>query len=154
MTTAERGSFAAVTRRGTDQAESARANKGWWDAEAVDYYAEHGGFLGDSDFVWGPEGLREADARLLGPPAGRRVLEVGAGAGQCSRWVATQGGQVVATDLSMGMLAQGRAINATVEDLRELLDRGEEQAQVEQERRQHARGQHAGRDPRAQPPPS
>ena len=32
------------------------------------------------DFVWCPEGLREADARLLGPPedlVGRRVLEVG-----------------------------------------------------------------------------
>lgn len=108
-----------VLRREVDQAETAAANRAWWDAEAEHYYAEHGGFLGDSDFVWGPEGLREADAGLLGPPAGRRVLEIGAGAGQCSRWVAAQGGQVVASDLSMGMLAQGRAINAIVEDLRE-----------------------------------
>lgn len=58
--------------------------------------------------VWCPEGLDEEDARLLGPPgamAGRRVLEVGAGAAQGSRWVAEQGGQPVALDLSGEMLA-------------------------------------------------
>lgn len=102
-----------VTRRAADQQETVEANRAWWDAEAGDYYLEHGGFLGDSDFVWGPEGLREADARLLGDLTGRRVLEIGAGAAQCSRWIAEQGGTVAATDLSMGMLAQGRAIDAT-----------------------------------------
>lgn len=104
-----------VVRRRSDQAETAAANRSWWDAEAAEYYAEHGGFLGDSDFVWGPEGVREADARLLGPLSGRRVLEIGAGAAQCSRWVAIQGARVVASDLSIGMLAQGRAVNATVD---------------------------------------
>ena len=108
-----------VTRRHANQAETLAANRAWWDAEASSYYAEHGGFLGDSDFVWGPEGLREADARLLGTLPGRRVLEIGAGAAQCSRWVATQGADVVASDLSMGMLRQGRAINTTVTDPRE-----------------------------------
>ena len=39
------------------------------------YYAEHGGFLGDSDFVWGPEGLREESAGLLG--RGRRPRRPG-----------------------------------------------------------------------------
>lgn len=102
-----------VTRRAADQQETVAANRAWWDAEAGDYYLEHGGFLGDSDFVWGPEGLREADARLLGDLTGRRVLEIGAGAAQCSRWIAEQGGAVAASDLSMGMLAQGRAIDAT-----------------------------------------
>src|SRR5690606_1738170 len=75
------------------------------------YYAEHGAFLGDEDLVWGPERLREADARLLGDLEGRRVLEVGAGAGQGSRWVRRQGGTVVATDLSAGMVRQGGAVN-------------------------------------------
>ena len=111
--------MSSVSRRDADQAETLAANRAWWDAEAGGYYAEHGGFLGDSDFVWGPEGLREADAALLGPLAGRRVLEIGAGAGQCSRWVAAQGADVVASDLSMGMLAKGRAINARVADPRE-----------------------------------
>ena len=34
--------------------------------EADDYYAEHGAFLGDADFVWGPEGWREDERGLLG----------------------------------------------------------------------------------------
>ena len=46
--------------------QSVRANRSWWDADADAYLAEHGDFLGDVDFVWCPEGLREADARLLG----------------------------------------------------------------------------------------
>ncbi|MEU5673151.1 hypothetical protein ABZ749_22865, partial [Micromonospora sp. NPDC047753] len=65
-----------VTRRRVGDAEARRANRGWWDTDADDYQAEHGAFLGDVDFVWCPEGLREADARLLGDVSGRRVLEV------------------------------------------------------------------------------
>ena len=86
--------FAQVSRRLAGAAETAAANRSWWDAEAADYYAEHGRFLGDADFVWGPEGWRESELRLLGEVAGRRVLEIGAGAGQCSRWLATQGAAV------------------------------------------------------------
>ncbi len=44
--------------------------------------------------MWGPEGLTEAEASLLGPVGdlvGRRVLEVGCGAAQCSRWLAGRG---------------------------------------------------------------
>lgn len=92
--------------------DGARASASWWDANASEYLAEHGEFLGDDDFVWCPEGLREADARLLGDVAGRRVLEVGAGAAQCSRWLAAQGAHVVASDVAPGMLAAGRAIDA------------------------------------------
>ena len=98
-----------VTRRATDQAESARANRGWWDGEAEDYLAEHGAFLGDARFVWGPEGLSEADAHLLGDVAGARVLEVGAGAAQCARWLLAAGAEPVALDLSAEMLRRGRA---------------------------------------------
>jgi SAM-dependent methyltransferase len=103
--------FAQVSRRAAGPEETAAANRAWWDGEAGGYYAEHGAFLGDGEFVWGPEGWREAELRLLGPLAGRRVLEIGAGAGQCSRWVSSQGGQVVATDLSAGMLRQGVVLN-------------------------------------------
>jgi SAM-dependent methyltransferase len=85
-------------------AASVRANRSWWDQDAGAYLAEHGDFLGEADFVWCPEGLREADAHLLGPVAGTRVLEVGAGAAMCSRWLATQGAVPVALDLSGGML--------------------------------------------------
>ncbi|WP_089006095.1 class I SAM-dependent methyltransferase [Micromonospora viridifaciens] len=93
-----------VTRRRVGAAEVRRANRGWWDADADDYQAEHGAFLGDVDFVWCPEGLREADARLLGEVAGRRILELGCGAAAAARWLATQGARPVALDLSAGML--------------------------------------------------
>lgn len=103
--------YAQVSRRQAGAEETAAANRSWWDAEAGDYYAEHGTFLGDADFVWGPEGWREDELRLLGDVQGRRVLEIGAGAGQCARWVAAAGGQVVATDLSAGMVRQGLDLN-------------------------------------------
>lgn len=93
-----------MTRRAVTAAEARRAARAWWDADADSYQAEHGEFLGDADFVWCPEGLREADARLLGKVSGRRVLEVGCGAAAGARWLAAQGAQVVATDLSAGML--------------------------------------------------
>lgn len=100
-----------AARRVADPVETARANRSWWDAEADSYYTEHGSFLGDDDFVWGPEGLREADAGLLGDVRGRRLLEIGAGAAQCSRYAARLGASVVATDISGGMLRQGRDLN-------------------------------------------
>src|SRR5215217_2113528 len=84
-------------RRSAGVAESVRANRAWWDGEAEGYYSEHGRFLGDARFVWGPEGLDEAEARLLGDVTGRRVLEIGCGAAQCSRWLRGQGAQVVAS---------------------------------------------------------
>jgi SAM-dependent methyltransferase len=98
-------------RRGADPVETAQANRSWWDAEADDYYAEHGAFLGDDDFVWGPEGLREADVGLLGDVRGKQLLEIGAGAAQCSRYAARQGARVVATDVSGAMLRRGLDLN-------------------------------------------
>lgn len=95
-----------------DDVDTSGAGRRWWDANAGDYLAEHGDFLGPADLRWCPEGLRESDARLLGDVAGRRVLEVGCGAAQGSRWLARQGADVVATDVSAGMLAHGRAIDA------------------------------------------
>jgi len=98
-----------VTRRAVGQDESVRANRTWWDAGADEYLDEHGPFLGDARFVWGPEGLSEADAHLLGDVAGRRVLEVGAGAAQCARWLLAAGADPVALDVSAQMLLRGRA---------------------------------------------
>src|SRR3954453_7498511 len=100
-----------VTRRATGPAESARANRGWWDAAAPAYLAEHGSGLGDADFLWCPEGLREADAHLLGQVSGRRVLEIGCGSAPCARWLRRAGADVVALDLSAGMLARARELN-------------------------------------------
>ncbi|RBY85643.1 class I SAM-dependent methyltransferase [Blastococcus sp. TF02A-30] len=100
-----------VARRPAGQAESARANRLWWDAAAPAYLAEHGTDLGDADFLWCPEGLREADAHLLGDVAGRRVLEIGCGSAPCARWLARHGADVVALDVSGGMLARAAELN-------------------------------------------
>jgi SAM-dependent methyltransferase len=100
-----------VARRPAGPAESSRANRRWWDAAAPAYLAEHGSDLGDVDFLWCPEGLREADAHLLGDVAGRRVLEIGCGSAPCARWLRTAGADVVATDLSGGMLARATELN-------------------------------------------
>ncbi|MDL5158404.1 class I SAM-dependent methyltransferase [Actinomycetospora termitidis] len=96
-------------------AASVAASRSWWDAEAPAYQSEHGAFLGDVDFVWCPERLREADAGLLGPAdelAGARVLEVGCGAASCARWLRDRGADAVGIDLSAGMLREARAASA------------------------------------------
>ena len=100
-----------VVRRSAGAAESARASRRWWDAAAPAYLAEHGSDLGDVDFLWCPEGLREADAHLLGDVAGARVLEVGCGSAPCSRWLRMAGARPVALDLSGGMLARAAEQN-------------------------------------------
>src|SRR3954465_14590376 len=100
-----------VDRRATGAEESVRANRRWWDAAAPAYLAEHGPDLGDVDFLWCPEGLRESDAHLLGDLAGRRVLEVGCGSAPCARWLRSAGADVVALDLSAGMLARAVELN-------------------------------------------
>lgn len=100
-----------VARRPAGVEESVRANRMWWDAAAPAYLAEHGADLGNSDFLWCPEGLREAEARLLGDVRGRRVLEIGCGSAPCSRWLLQEGADVVALDLSAGMLAHAAELN-------------------------------------------
>ena len=67
--------------------------------------------LGDADFLWCPEGLREAEAGLLGLVADRQVLEMGCGAAQAGRWLVAQGAQVTAFDVSHGQLRQARELD-------------------------------------------
>lgn len=95
-----------------DLPDDGGAARTWWDANADEYLDEHRDFLGDAGFRWGPEGLAEAEAGLLGDVAGRSVLEVGAGAAHCSRWIAARGARAVATDYSAGMLAGAARLNA------------------------------------------
>lgn len=97
--------------RPTTDAEAQRANRVDWDAEADDYQREHGEFLRDVGFVWSPEGLDEAVARLLGEVADARVLEIGCGAAQCARWLRSQGAEVVGLDLSLRQLQHSRRID-------------------------------------------
>ncbi|WP_151082617.1 class I SAM-dependent methyltransferase [Nocardioides cynanchi] len=100
-----------VERRPVDEAESRRANGPDWDRYADEYQATHGDFLGNTGFVWGPEGLTEDDAGVLGAVEGKDVLEVGSGAGQCSRWVRLRGGRSVGLDLSLRQLQHSRRLD-------------------------------------------
>ncbi len=89
-----------VERRPVSERESRLANGPDWDRYADEYQATHGTFLGDAGFVWGPEGHTEDELGVLGDVTGLDVLEVGSGAGQCSRWVRTHGGRGFGLDLS------------------------------------------------------
>jgi SAM-dependent methyltransferase len=104
-------SVANVTRRQSGDAESRQANRGWWDRRAATYQADHAAALGEAEFLWCPEGLTESSARLLGDVAGQRVLEVGCGAAQCSRWLVGAGARVVGADLSSAQLQQARVLD-------------------------------------------
>ena len=106
------GAAAGVVHRAAGPQESARANRHWWDAEAAAYQDEHGEFLGDADLLWCPEGLREADAHLLGDVADRDVLEIGCGAAQGARWLVAAGARVTAFDVSHAQLLQSRRLDA------------------------------------------
>jgi SAM-dependent methyltransferase len=101
---------AGVDRRALSNAESATAARRWWDSDADAYWAEHGDFLGTADFVWCPEGLREADVRLLGDVRDRLILEIGCGTAPCARWLAGRGARVTGLDISAGMLDRATSL--------------------------------------------
>jgi SAM-dependent methyltransferase len=107
------GEVPRVVRRPCPADATAAANRRWWDHAADWYQDEHGEFLGDAAFTWCPEGLDEAHAGLLGPVAGRRVLEIGCGAGQCARWLRAAGADAVGIDISWRQLQHARRIDAT-----------------------------------------
>ncbi|EYR64262.1 SAM-dependent methyltransferase [Actinotalea ferrariae CF5-4] len=117
MASAGRG-FAGYRPADDDDGTAARR---WWDAHAAEYLDEHGEALGVADFRWCPEGLREDDAGLLGEVRGRRVLEVGAGAAQCTRWLRRRGVEAVASDVSAGMLAAARRLDGAAGTVTPLL---------------------------------
>lgn len=98
-------------RRTVPEEVARAANRRDWDAYADEYQATHGEFLRDVGFVWCPEGVDEAEAGLLGDVTGKAVLELGCGAAQCSRWLATRGARPVGLDLSFRQLQHARRID-------------------------------------------
>lgn len=108
------GPAAALAHRRVPSDHARRAARHWWDNDADNYLRDHGADIGDVDFLWCPEGLRESQAQLLGPPQGLRaktILEMGCGSAPVSRWLRTAGAHSVGFDLSMGMLKHAREIN-------------------------------------------
>lgn len=101
-----------IAHRPVGSSEAVAANIAWWDADADNYHATHGDFLGDADFLWCPEGMREPEAALLGDVADADVLEVGCGSAPCARWLTANGARAVGIDVSAGMLRHARGANA------------------------------------------
>ena len=102
---------ARPNRRAASAHETTRASLHYWDSAADAYQSEHGGFLGDARFIWGPEGLDEAWAGLLGDVTGLSVLEIGCGAGQCGRWLRTQAASAIGLELSGEQLRHSRELD-------------------------------------------
>ena len=108
------GRLAGVAQRAVTEDEARRASRHWWDVDADNYLADHVADLGEVDFLWCPEGLREDDARLLGDPAtlaGKAVLEIGCGSAPVARWLAAKGALPVGLDLSGAMLRHAAQAN-------------------------------------------
>lgn len=97
--------------RAHDKPNEAQAR--WWTNDAAAYHEEHGSVLGTDTFVWGPEGLTEEEAKVLGDVQDMSILEIGAGGAQCSRYLQAQGARVIATDISEGMLNQALLMNSS-----------------------------------------
>jgi SAM-dependent methyltransferase len=79
--------------------------------EAWDRVAARRGEAGGIGVVqYGPDLPTEADLRLCGDLSGRRVLDIGCGAGENAVTMAAQGAHVIAVDVSRAQLALGKRL--------------------------------------------
>src|SRR4051812_30608506 len=79
-------------------------NRRFWDDDADDYQAAHGGQLEGAPLAWGAWRMPESELQVLGDVRGRDVLEFGCGGAQWSVALAAQGARCVGLDLSRGQL--------------------------------------------------
>ena len=79
----------------------------WWDktSEAYQEACEI-----PIDIHYGPSSPNEDELKLLGELAGKRVLELGCGGGQCSIAFALRGAQVTGIDFAEGQIAFARKL--------------------------------------------
>jgi SAM-dependent methyltransferase len=64
---------------------------------------------------YGPDGPTDDELRLIGDVQGKRVLDLGAGAGQAAIVMAKKGAAAIAVDASAAQLARGQALAAREE---------------------------------------
>jgi SAM-dependent methyltransferase len=84
--------------------EHERHNRTFWDDDADDYQAAHGGQLAAAPLAWGAWRIPEGELGVLGDLAGCDVLEFGCGAAQWSVALSGLGARCVGLDLSRGQL--------------------------------------------------
>lgn len=85
--------------------DSVPANRRFWNQISHAYQHEHDPQIGAAPRLWGMYAIPDAHVRALGDVTGKRVLELGCGAGQWSRSLAAEGATVVGLDLSEAQLA-------------------------------------------------
>jgi SAM-dependent methyltransferase len=84
---------------------SFRANRRLWNRISGAYQDDHDPQIGAAPRLWGMFGIPGQELNALGDVSGKRVLELGCGAGQWSRALAAEGATVVGLDLSDAQLA-------------------------------------------------
>ncbi|MFD8671795.1 class I SAM-dependent methyltransferase [Streptomyces seoulensis] len=85
--------------------DSIPANRRLWNRISSAYQSEHDPQIGAAPRLWGMYSIPDARLGALGDVTGKRVLELGCGAGQWSRALAAEGADVVGLDLSEAQLA-------------------------------------------------
>ncbi len=85
------------------------ANRQHWNRISPGYQAEHDPQIGAAPRLWGMFSIPDGELNALGDVTGKRVLELGCGAGQWSRSLAAEAAQVVGFDLSEAQLAAAAA---------------------------------------------
>lgn len=81
------------------------ANRRHWNVISERYQAEHDPQIGAAPRLWGMFSIPDAKLEAMGDVTGKRVLELGCGAGQWSRSLTADGAVVVGFDLSEKQLA-------------------------------------------------
>jgi len=84
---------------------SIRVNRQHWNLISRAYQEDHDPQIGAAARLWGMFAIPDARLNALGEVTGKRVLELGCGAGQWSRSLAAEGAAVVGLDLSEAQLA-------------------------------------------------
>src|SRR5260370_15206817 len=84
---------------------SIQDNRRHWNLNSRAYKDEHNPQIGAAPRLWGMFAIPDAQLRALRDVTGKRVLELGCGAGQWSRALAAEGAVVVGFDLSEAQLA-------------------------------------------------
>lgn len=93
---------------------SIRANRRHWNLTSRRYQDDHDPQIGAAPRLWGMFAIPDAQLHALGDVTGKRVLELGCGAGQWSRALAAEGAVVAGLDLSEAQLAAAaQAMGAT-----------------------------------------
>lgn len=81
------------------------ANRQHWNQISSAYQEEHDPQIGAAPRLWGMFSIPDSELHALGDVTGKRVLELGCGAGQWSRSLTAEGATVVGLDLSDAQLA-------------------------------------------------